>query len=83
MRLLDQLVSLIGAALILGAYVALQRSWLPRESRAFNATNFVGSAMLTYAAVRAGNLGFIVLEGTWALLSLPGTLRRPAARSTG
>ncbi len=76
MRFLDQLVSLIGAALILGAYVALQRSWLPRESRAFNAMNFAGSAMLTYTAARSGNLGFIILEGTWALLSLPGTIRR-------
>ena len=75
MRLLDQLVSLVGAVLILAAYLALQRSWLPRESRAFNAMNFVGSALLTYAAVRNGNLGFIVLEGTWALLSLPGTIR--------
>lgn len=79
MRLLDQLVSLVGAALILAGYLALQRGWLPRESRAFNAMNFVGSALLTYAAVRSGNLGFIVLEGTWALLSLPGTVRRTDA----
>jgi hypothetical protein len=75
MRLLDQLVSLVGAILILGAYVALQRGWLPRESRAYNAMNFVGSALLTYAAVRNWNLGFVILEGAWALLSLPGTLR--------
>lgn len=75
MRLLDQLVSLIGAALILGAYFALQRGWLPREGRAYNALNFAGSALLTYAAVRSWNIGFIILEGAWALLSLPGTIR--------
>ena len=74
MQLLDQLVSIVGAALILGAYVALQRDWLPRESRAYNALNFVGSAFLTYAAVRNWNLGFVILEGAWALLSLPGTI---------
>lgn len=78
MRLLDQLVSLVGAVLILGAYVALQRGWLPRESRSYNALNFFGSALLTYAAVRNWNVGFIILEGSWALLSLPGTLRRSA-----
>jgi hypothetical protein len=75
MRLFDQLVSLVGAALILAAYVALQRGRLPRESRAYNALNLAGSLLLTYAAVRDWNLGFILLEGTWALLSLPGTLR--------
>ena len=80
MRLLDQLVSLVGAALILGAYFALQHARLPREGRAYNALNFVGSALLTYAAVRSWNVGFIILEGAWALLSLPGTIRpRPSA----
>jgi hypothetical protein len=80
MQLLDQLVSLAGAALILVAYVALQRGWLPRETRAYNALNLAGSVLLTYAAVRNWNLGFIILEGAWALLSLPGTIR-PAARA--
>ena len=75
MHLLDQLVSLVGAVLILAAYVALQRGWLPREGRAYNALNFVGSSLLAYAAVRNWNLGFVLLEGAWALLSLPGTIR--------
>jgi hypothetical protein len=79
MRFLDQLVSLVGAALVLAAYVALQRGWLPRESRLYNALNFVGSLLLTYVAVKDRRVGFIVLEGAWALLSLPGMLRRPAA----
>lgn len=78
MRLLDQLASIIGAVLILGAYLALQRGRLARESRAYNALNLAGSLMLTYAAVRNWNLGFVILEGSWALLSLPGTIRRPA-----
>ena len=47
MRLLDQLVSLAGAALILAAYVALQRGWLPRQTRTYNALNLVGSLLLT------------------------------------
>jgi hypothetical protein len=81
MQLLDQLVSLAGAALILAAYVGLQRGWLPRERRAYNALNFVGSTLLTYAAVRNWNLGFVILEGAWALLSLPGTIR-PGRRPT-
>ena len=74
MRLLDQLISLAGAALVLAAYIALQRSWLPKESRAYNALNLVGATMLTWSAVRSWNIGVMVLEGAWALLSLPGTI---------
>jgi hypothetical protein len=82
MHLIDQIASLVGAALILAAYLALQRGWLPRESRRYNALNLVGSIFLTYAAVRNWNLGFIILEGSWALLSLPGTFRRPTSSAT-
>lgn len=76
MRLFDQIISLIGAALILAAYVALQRGWMQREDQRYNALNLVGSVLLTYSAVRDRNIGFIILEGSWALLSLPGTFRR-------
>ena len=79
MQLFDQLVSLVGAALILAAYVALQRAWLPRESRLYNALNFVGSGLLTYVAVKDEKVGFIILEAAWALLSVPGMIRRTRA----
>lgn len=79
--MLHQLVSLAGAAMILAAYLALQRGWLPREDRRYNALNFVGSALLTWVAVADGNWGFILLEGSWALLSLPPLLRRGSPRA--
>ena len=73
--MLHQIASVLGALLVLGAYVALQRGWLGREDRSFNAMNFVGSVLLTWIAVVDRRVGFILLEGIWALLSLPGTLR--------
>lgn len=76
--MLHQAVSLIGAAMILGAYVALQTRRLDREDRLFNALNFFGSGLLTYSAVVDRNVGFIVLEASWALLSLPGMIRSRA-----
>jgi hypothetical protein len=77
-----QIMSLIGAALILGAYLALQRGWLGREDRIFHATNLVGAALLTVVAIADQRIGFIVLEGAWTLISLPGTIRPPRATST-
>lgn len=79
--MIHQLVSIIGAAMILGAYAGLQRKWLGLHQRTYHALNFVGSALLAVSAVRDGNVGFIVLEGTWALLSIPGMVR-PAAPPT-
>ena len=75
-----QLASLAGAVLILAAYVAYQQGWLGREHRSYNALNFVGSAILAWVAVVDRRWGFIVLEGAWALLSLPPGLRPPAHR---
>jgi hypothetical protein len=74
-----QIISMLGAVLILGAYLALQRGWLGREDRMFHATNLVGAALLTVVAIADQRIGFIVLEGVWALISVPGTIRPPRA----
>ncbi len=74
--MLNQLIAGIGAALVLAGYVALQQNWLGPEDRAYNALNFFGAVLLTVVAVADRRWGFIVLEGVWALLSLPGMLGR-------
>ena len=38
-----------------------------------------GAALLAAVAVAENQIGFIMLEGTWAILSIPGTLRPPPA----
>jgi drug/metabolite transporter (DMT)-like permease len=74
--MLDQLIAILGAALVLAGYFALQRGWLAREDRLYNALNFFGAALLTWVAVADRRWGFIILEGLWALLSVPGMIRR-------
>lgn len=77
--MINQILSIVGAAMILGAYLAFQRQWLDRHHRSYHALNFVGSALLTIVAVADGRIGFILLEGVWALISIPGTLKPPQA----
>jgi hypothetical protein len=76
-----QVMSLVGAVLVLGGYFALQRGWLTGDDRFFNLLNLVGAGLLTWVAIEDRRLGFILLEGAWALLSLPGVIRRRPARA--
>jgi hypothetical protein len=77
--MINQILSIAGAIMILGAYFAFQRGWLERRHRSFHALNLVGSALLAVVAVADGRIGFILLESIWALVSVPGTLRPPQA----
>ena len=78
---MDQLTQIIGAALLLSAYGAMQLKWMRAESVAYNVFNAIGGLLLAIDAYRIEQWGFMVLEGAWGLLSLPGLWRalRPAA----
>jgi hypothetical protein len=67
-----QVISVLGALAILAAYAANLFGWVNPSNLWYSVANFLGSAVLTVIAVIDGQLGFILLEGTWALVSLWG-----------
>jgi len=77
--LVRQAVSFVGALLILVAYAGHQLRWMDARKPAYNLMNAVGSAILTYIAFHPFQLGFVVLEVTWVLIS-GWALLRPARR---
>jgi hypothetical protein len=69
-----QAVSILGALLILLAFAANQLGRVDTSNLSYQVANLVGSGVLTVVAVIEAQLGFILLEGTWALVSLWGII---------
>ena len=80
--MLNQLIGIIGALLVLTAYLGLQRGWLRADHRVYAILNFFGAGMLAYVAIIDRQYGFILLEGVWALAALPGVLRSRPSKAT-
>jgi hypothetical protein len=70
-----QAISVLGALAILGAYTANLLGWLRPANLSYSVANFVGSGILTFIAVVDQQLGFFLLEGVWALISLWGMIQ--------
>ena len=77
---MDQLVQICASLLILAAFAGAQRGALSQHSRLYLALNLAGSAVLAVLAALAHQLGFLLLEGCWALVSGWSLARSAAAQ---
>jgi uncharacterized protein (DUF2062 family) len=77
---LEESISTVGVALILGVYILRRRPWMTAARYA------VGAGLAAIGSAMIGFVPFVVLESVWCLVSLRDLvleLRRPAAlRST-
>ena len=82
MTLVD-LIEIGGSLLILAAFGAAQLNRLGTHSPVYLVLNLVGSAVLAVIALTQASWGFLLLEGTWAIVSMISLLAqlrpRPAA----
>jgi hypothetical protein len=72
---MEQLPQLIGAALLLIGYGLSQIGRLDQHSLSYNLLNLLGAVLLLIDAIRAWQLGFIILEAAWVVFTLPALWR--------
>jgi membrane-bound ClpP family serine protease len=78
---MDQVIQVVGALLILVAFVAAQLGRLDPQAWSYLILNLVGSVILTVDAYLGHEWGFLLLEGVWALVSAYGIARKTQSRT--
>jgi hypothetical protein len=73
--LAQQAASFLGALMILIAYIGQQLSWMDARKGPYNILNVIGSSILAYIAFHPFQIGFVLLEISWALISVYALLR--------
>lgn len=77
---MEQVIQLVGAALILTAFVLAQVGRLHPSSPVYLTLNLLGGGVLAAVAALDVDLGFLLLETVWAAVSAVGLLRLRRAR---
>jgi hypothetical protein len=80
---LGQLLQIAGAVLILVAFWLSQVNRIDPRSYGYLLLNLAGGATLAILALQSQRWGFVLLEGTWALVALGGVVMRLAGRGPG
>jgi hypothetical protein len=74
---LNDWIGAVGVTLILLAYFCSTFRLLSAHSRLFFLLNTVGAGLSCFASYLIAYWPFVILEGTWTLVSLVGLLRKP------
>ena len=69
------LIATIGVGLILIAFFLNTAKLIPVNGKLFFVLNTIGAALACYASFLIGFTPFIILEGTWTLVSIYGLMK--------
>jgi hypothetical protein len=66
---LVQIFSLLGALMQLVVYGSMQTKRIEVESHLYQGFNTIGSLIMATVSIVIGSYGFLLLEGSWMLIS--------------
>jgi hypothetical protein len=78
----NDIIGTIGVALILIAYFLNTERLIPVNGKLFFVINIIGSTLACYASYLINYWPFVILEGTWMLVSIYGLMRAMRIRMT-
>lgn len=81
MTFMEQLISTLGAVLVLTAYAGNTLKRMEADGLVYLLLNGVGGALLAFTALKSGAAGLILIEVTWTAISIYGLIRWMRARS--
>lgn len=70
----NDIIGTIGVGLILIAYFLNIFSLIKKDGKLYFAMNIVGASLACYASLLINYMPFIILEATWAIVSLFGMI---------
>jgi hypothetical protein len=78
---MEQAIQLVGAILVLLGYVLSQTGRVDGNARSYLIINLIGSGFLAVAAALGQQWGFLLLNGTWAVISAVNLVRGALGQS--
>ena len=71
----NDIIGSTGVGLILVAYFLNTEKLLPKDGKLFYVLNIIGAALACYASLLINYWPFVILEGTWTLVSIYGLMK--------
>lgn len=71
----NDIVGTIGVGIILIAYFMNIFSFIKKDGILFYVLNIIGASLACYASILINYLPFIILEATWAMVSVLGLVK--------
>jgi len=71
----NDIIGSAGVGLILLAYFLSTEKLLKQDSKMYFVLNIIGAGLATIASMLIGYWPFVILEGTWTLISLYGLMK--------
>jgi hypothetical protein len=78
----NDIIGTIGVGLILLAFYLNTTKLLPHESKLYFVMNIIGAALACYASLLINYWPFVILEGTWTLVSIYGLMKTMKIKMT-
>lgn len=78
----NDLIGTLGVGLVLLAYFFNTAKLIPQEGKLYYVLNIIGAALACYASMLINYAPFVILEGTWTLVSIYGLMKTMKIKMT-